>query len=93
MKENLKLVQDIMLKAIKITTTQNQDVSFEFFPLLGVLAIAIHFQGECSRGLTKSWSVNVKEPGCLDEVLQDLIAIEETKDTSNVQDDFLGGAD
>ncbi|MGH4125629.1 MAG: hypothetical protein ACREV6_22180 [Clostridium sp.] len=90
MKGNLKLVQDIMLRAIEITTTQNQDVSFEFFPLSGVLTIAIYFQGKCVNGLTKSWSVNVKEHGCLDEVLKDLSAIEETKEPGIVEDEFLG---
>lgn len=90
MEKNLKLVQDIMLKAIKITTTQEQDVSFEFYPMTSTLSISIYFNGKCSNGLTKSWSVNVKESECLDEVLKDLNVIDETKEKAIVEDDFLG---
>jgi hypothetical protein len=85
MEENLKIVQDIMLKAIKITTTQKQDVSFEFLPLTTNLAISIYFKGKSSRnGLTKSWSIDVKESDLLVEVLKDLQSIE------IIEDDFLG---
>lgn len=90
MDENLKLVQEIMLKAIKVTTTQKQDVSFEFYPLTGTLTIAIYFKGKCGAGLTKTWNVNVKDPGYLDEVLKDLNSMDEdTKEAVN-DDDFLG---
>ncbi|AJA50085.1 hypothetical protein CPAST_c40560 [Clostridium pasteurianum DSM 525 = ATCC 6013] len=86
MGENLKIVQEIMFKGIKITTTQEQDVSFEFLPLTTNLTISIYFSGKSGRnnGLTKSWSVDVKESDLLHEVLKDLQSIE------IVEDDFLG---
>ena len=80
-----------MLNAIKITTTQEQDVSFEFHPMTSILSISIYFNDKCNNGLTKSWSVNVKGSECLGKVLKDLNAIDETKEQA-IEDDFLGEA-
>lgn len=85
MEDNLKLLQDIMVKAIKITTTQKQKVAFEFFPGIKVLSISI-IVGQCNcNELRRSWSVDVTKTELLQEILEDLKNLEEKQ-----LDDFLG---
>lgn len=88
MEANLHIIQSIMIKAIKITTTQKQDVSFEFYPMTSVLVVSICFNGKSSNGLTKTWGVNIRDTECLGEVMKDLNDIDET-----LEGDFLGGDD
>jgi hypothetical protein len=89
MDENIQLVQDIMLQAIKINNTQKPDIRFEFFPLTKVLRIDIYINGKCGDGLTKSWSVKTTDVSSLNEVIKDLNAIDETED-KEIEEDFLG---
>ena len=89
MDENIELVQDIMVQAIRINNTQKPDVRFEFFPLTKVFRIDIYVNGKCGDGLTKSWSVKTTDIDSLKEVLKDLKAIDETEDKA-VEEDFLG---
>lgn len=89
MDENIQLVQDIMIQAIKINNTQKPDVRFDFYPLTKVLRIDIYINGKSGDGLTKSWSVRTTDIDSLKEVLKDLKAIDETEDKA-VEEDFLG---
>lgn len=90
MEENIQLVQDIMVQAIKINNTQKPDVRFDFYPLTKVLRIDIYINGKTGDGLTKSWSVRTTDIDSLKEVLKDLNAIDETKNQAVEEDDFLG---
>ncbi|ADK16700.1 hypothetical protein [Clostridium ljungdahlii] len=91
MEENLNIIQQIMLKAIKITTTQEQKVAFEFLPGIKVLSISI-ITGQCNHNeLRRSWSVDVAKTELLKVVLKELKNLDATtEDTDKQIDDFLG---
>lgn len=90
MDENIQLVQDIMIRAIKINNTQKPDVYFEFYPLTKILKVELHINGKYGDGLTKSWSVRTTDIDSLNEVLKDLNAIDKTEDKVIEEEDFLG---
>lgn len=90
MEENLKLVQDILSRAIQITVTQKQDVSWEFYALSKTLSISIAFNGECELGLVKTYSVKVEDTKCLEMIQKELMHIQINDMDCNLDDDFLG---
>ncbi|NFF78357.1 hypothetical protein [Clostridium sporogenes] len=86
MDKNYEIIQDILTKAIQITVTQKQDVSWEFYPLSKVLSISISFNGKCSKGLVKTYGVKVEDTECLKIIQKELMSIQ----ANNLEDDFLG---
>lgn len=93
MDKNYELLQDILSRAIQITVTQKQDVSWEFYPLTKHLRISIMVNGKTSMhksGLTKTWSVNVEDTEYLEIVQQELMNLQLNSMNLNLEEDFLG---
>lgn len=92
MEENLKIIQEIMLNAIRINNDVqlNANTRFEFYPLTKVFSIDIYVNGKSSEGLTKSWKVNTTDKECLEIVKKDLENLELSRIEVLKEDDFLG---
>ena len=92
MDKNYEIIQDILFRAMQITVTQKQDVSWAFYPLSKTLSISISFNGKCERGLVKTYSVKVEDTECLEMIRKELDIIQiNDVDCSLEEDDFLGG--
>lgn len=83
MDKNYEIIQDILTKAIQITVTQKQDVSWEFYPLTKTLRISIPFN---DGSLIKTYGVKVEDIECLKIIQKELMGIQ----ANNLEDDFLG---
>ncbi|AUN11226.1 hypothetical protein [Clostridium botulinum] len=83
MDKNYEIIQDILTRAIEITVTQKQDVSWEFYPLTKTLKISIPFN---DGTLVKTYRVKVEDTECLKIIQKELMNIQ----TNNLEDDFLG---
>jgi hypothetical protein len=89
MDKNYEMIQDILSRAIQITVTQKQDVSWQFYPLIKTLAISISFNGESEQGLKKTYSVKVEDTKCLEMVQQELMNLQLIEMYTNLDEDFL----
>ncbi|ACO83663.1 hypothetical protein [Clostridium botulinum] len=83
MDKNYEIIKDILTRAIEITVTQKQDVSWEFYPLTKTLKISIPFN---DGTLVKTYGVKVEDTECLKIIQKELMNIQ----TNNLEDDFLG---
>ncbi len=83
MDKNYEIIQDILTRAIQITVSQKQDVSWEFYPLTRTLRISIPFN---DGTLVKTYGVKIEDTECLKIIQKELMNIQ----TNNLEDDFLG---
>lgn len=88
MDKNYEMIQDILSRAIQITVTQKQDVSWQFFT--GIRTLAIRIKLGTKGGLTKEYSIKVEDTEALEMVQQELINIQISDMNANLEDDFLG---
>jgi hypothetical protein len=88
MDKNYEIIQDILSRAIQITITQKQDVSWEFYTGTKTLVIRIKFGTK--SGLTKGYSINVEDTESLEIVQQELMNIQINDLDTNLENDFLG---
>lgn len=88
MDKNYEIIQDILARAIQITVTQKQDVSWQFYP--GIRTLAIRIKLGTKGGLTKEYSIKVEDTEALEIVQQELINIQLSEMDTNLEDDFLG---
>ncbi|MBO0569973.1 hypothetical protein [Clostridium botulinum] len=83
MDKNYEIIQDILFRAIQITVTQKQNVSWEFYPLSKTLRISIP---SLNGSLVKTYGVKVEDTECLKIIQKELMGIQ----AKNLEDDFLG---
>ncbi|MFR1378868.1 MAG: hypothetical protein ACLSTJ_07910 [Clostridium neonatale] len=86
MEENLKIIQEIMLRAIQVNQQQNMSVEFDFHSASNKLTISIctNPNPTFNDELTRRWWVSVKNTEMLKEVLKEIKSLE------TPIEDFLG---
>ncbi len=87
MDKNLEIIQQIFQEAIRLDCTQDQNIEVNYHSGSKRLRVEIAYQGNptFNDGLTRSYSVSVKNSDLLNKVLCEIKALEITTD-----DDFLG---
>lgn len=83
MDKNIEIIKDILTRAIQITVSQKQDVSWEFYPLTKTLRISIPFK---KIGLIKTYGVKVEDIEGLKAVQNELVNLQ----CEDLNNDFLG---
>lgn len=88
MDENLKIIQEILILAIKLDQTQDLAIGAEYHSASGKLTISICTARNTTfnDGLTRNWWVSVKNKELLGTVLNELKALENPIEET----DFLG---
>lgn len=94
MDENLNIIQQIMLLAIKMDQVQHNSIEFNYHSSSKKLTISVCTDGNptFNDGLTRSWWISVKNTELLKVVLSELKNLNTltTEDKDNRLDDFLG---
>lgn len=79
MDEWYEILKELLATAINVSVSTNNRVEFNFMPAIQVLRISIEFKGPVNQfndGLTKRWSVKVKNTNMLKVVLSELKQLE-----------------
>lgn len=79
MDEWYEILKELLATAINVSVSTNNKVEFNFMPTIKVLCISIEFNGphnQYNDGLTKTWSVKVKNTDMLKVVLDELKQLE-----------------
>ena len=78
MEENLKIIQEIMLRAIQVNQQQNMSVEFDFHSASNKFTISIctNPNPTFNDELTRRWWVSVKNTKMLKEVLKEIKSLE-----------------
>ncbi|WP_061342906.1 hypothetical protein [Clostridium botulinum] len=87
MDKNLEIIQQIFQEAIRLDCTQDQNIEVNYYSGSKRLRVEIAYQGNptFNDGLTRSYSVSVKNTELLGKVLSEVKELE-----IPVDDDFLG---
>lgn len=87
MDKNLEIIQQIFQEAIRLDCMQNQNIEVNYHSASKRLRVEIEYQGNSTfyDGLTRSYSVSVKNTELLSKVLNEIKELE-----IPVDDDFLG---
>ncbi len=86
MDKNLEIIQQIFQEAIRLDCTQDQNIEVNYHSGSKRLRVEIAYQGNptFNDGLTRSYSVSVKNLDLLNKVLCEINALE------IIDDDLLG---
>lgn len=89
--ENLKIVQQIMIEAIRLNVTGKQETRFSYYNASGKLEISLAYSGNAAfyDGLTRTWNVSIRNKELLNAVLEELKSLQPPLE-DQVEDDFLG---
>lgn len=93
MDENLNIIQQIMLRVIKLDQMKSGSFEFEYHSASEKLNVSICTDKNptFNDGLTRNWWISVKNTQLLNKVLEELKNIEtSTEDPSKEVNDFLG---
>jgi hypothetical protein len=88
MDENLSIIQEIFLLCVKLNQQKDVNTECDFHSGSNTLTVMLGTQPdmEWPEGLTRRWTVGVKNTKALKIVLEEAKAL----DTEIVEDDFLG---
>ncbi|NFA43998.1 hypothetical protein EXM65_15840 [Clostridium botulinum] len=86
MNKNLEIIQQIFQEAIRLDCTQDQNIEVNYHSGSKRLRVEIAYQGNptFNDGLTRSYSVSIKNLDLLNKVLCEIKALE------IIDDDLLG---
>lgn len=93
MDENLNIIQQIMLRVIKLDQMKSGSFEFEYHSASEKLNVSICTDENptFNDGLTRRWWISVKNTQLLNKVLEELKNIEvSTEDPNKEVNDFLG---